>query len=301
MSGRLNTDVLKRFDELLAALERCDGPDERAQLISRFASDESVYIEQAEFEFLRARDQVSEEELIARMRAAPDMGGATLVEMMRGSLSEGNAAPVDERGEDYRSALSLAALFSLAVAQGVLAILELREGGHVGKVIALAISALAPMGLGAFIGISWLRDMRKRGEVDVHRWWTDAAFDRSTGKGEGRAELEWVDISAPHLWTSDVLMRDALAGMMSPRGACDAAFDAGYFALLSALTADERRTFEHPSDIAIALASLRLGLDAMQSAALASIRYSAKEWPGLAEVVAWAEGVRARARALETK
>lgn len=31
--------------------------------------------------FLEARDQVSDEELIARMNAAPNMGGATLVEL----------------------------------------------------------------------------------------------------------------------------------------------------------------------------------------------------------------------------
>lgn len=33
--------------------------------------------------FLEARDQVSDEELIARMNAAPDMGGALLVELSK--------------------------------------------------------------------------------------------------------------------------------------------------------------------------------------------------------------------------
>lgn len=31
--------------------------------------------------YMEARDQVSDEELIARMNAAPDMGGANLVEL----------------------------------------------------------------------------------------------------------------------------------------------------------------------------------------------------------------------------
>lgn len=34
-----------------------------------------------ELEFLKARDEVSDEELLDRMRAAPDMGGALLVEL----------------------------------------------------------------------------------------------------------------------------------------------------------------------------------------------------------------------------
>jgi hypothetical protein len=301
MHGRLSKDILVRFDELLAALERCDGPVERAQLISRFASDEAAFIEQEEIEFLRARDQVSDEELTARVRAAPDMGGATLVEMMKGSVAEGNATADGERGENYRSALSLAMLVFLSVVQGVLALLELRDGGNAGKVAALAVGTLASVGLGAFIGVSWLRDLREQSELHEHRSWIDAAFDDSNERGAGGAELERVGISAAHLRMSDALLNDALAGVMSSRGACDAAFDAGYFALLAALTADERRAVEHPSERAVALASHRLGVDARHGAALASIRYSAEEWPGLAEVVAWAEGIRARARALETK
>jgi hypothetical protein len=292
MPDRLNDDVLARFDELLAALARCDEPDERAQLISRFASDEAVFIERAEIEFLRARDQVSDEELVTRMRAAPDMRGVMLVQMMKGSVAEESAAENGERGENYRSALSLAMLVFLSVVQSVLALLELRDGGNAGKVAALAAGALASVGLGAFIGTSWLRDLRKRSEVDEHRSWIDAAFDDSNERGGGSAEQANVNISPAHLRMSDALMNDALAEVLSPRGACDAAFDAGYFALLGALTDDERRALEHPSQRAVALASCRLGLDARPGVALASIRYSAEEWPALTEVVAWADGVR---------
>lgn len=44
--------------------------------------------------FLEARDNVSDEELVARMTAAPDMGGALLVELSnfvakRGDFREG--------------------------------------------------------------------------------------------------------------------------------------------------------------------------------------------------------------------
>ncbi len=292
MPDRLNDDVLARFDELLAALARCDEPDERAQLISRFASDEAVFIERAEIEFLRARDQVSDEELIARMRAAPDMGGVMLVQMMKGSVAEESAAENGERGENYRSALSLAMLVFLSVVQSVLALLELRDGGNAGKVAALAAGALASVGLGAFVGVSWLRDLRKRSEVCEHRSRIVAAFDESNERSGGRAELERVDVSDAHLRMSDAFMNDALAGVMSPRGACDAAFDAGYFALLGTLTSDERRALDHPSERAVVLASQRLGLDARLGVALASIRYSAEEWPGVPEVIAWAQGVR---------
>jgi hypothetical protein len=294
MPDRLNGDVLARFDELLAALARCDEPDERAQLISRFASDEAVFIERAEIEFLRARDQVSDEELNARMRAAPDMGGATLVEMMKKAAARGSAAPNrdGERGENYRSALSLAMLLFLSVVQGVLALLELRDGANAGKVAALTVGTLASAGLGSFIGVSWLRDLRRQSEVDEHRSWTDAAFDESNERVGGRAELERVDVSDAHLRMSDALMNDALAGVLSPRGACDTAFDAGYFALLGALSAGERRAFEHPSERVVVLASSRLGLNARRGEVLARIRYSADEWPALTEVVAWAEGVR---------
>lgn len=37
--------------------------------------------EEEERAFMEARNQVSDEELIARMNAAPDMGGAMLVEL----------------------------------------------------------------------------------------------------------------------------------------------------------------------------------------------------------------------------
>lgn len=49
-----------------------------------------------EMRFLEARDRVSDEELIARMNAAPDMGGALLVALSefvgRRSASEPGAA-----------------------------------------------------------------------------------------------------------------------------------------------------------------------------------------------------------------
>lgn len=44
------------------------------------AMDNEVF-EQAEMAFLAAREQVSDDELIARMNSAPDLGGASLVEL----------------------------------------------------------------------------------------------------------------------------------------------------------------------------------------------------------------------------
>ncbi len=108
-----------------------------------------------------------------------------------------------------------------------------------------------------------------------------------------------VQISAAHLRLSDADMNDAVGGALSPRGACDAAFDSGYFALLSVLTSDERAAFEHPSDEVVVLASSRLGLDATQGVELVRLRHSSNDWPGLAEVLAWARGPRAKAHELE--
>ena len=104
-----------------------------------------------------------------------------------------------------------------------------------------------------------------------------------------------VRVSAAHLRLSDTYMNDAVGGGLSLRGACDAAFDAGYLGLLSVLTADERAAFEHPSGEAVVLASGRLGLDVSPGVQLAHIRYSSDDWPVLADVVAWAAGVRAKA------
>lgn len=108
-----------------------------------------------------------------------------------------------------------------------------------------------------------------------------------------------VQISAAHLRLSDAYMNDAVGGALSPRGACDAAFDSGYFALLSVLTLNERAAFEHPGDAVVLLASSRLGLDATQGVKLARIRHSPHDWPGLAEVVAWASSARSKAHELE--
>ncbi len=108
-----------------------------------------------------------------------------------------------------------------------------------------------------------------------------------------------IKASAAHLRMSDAYMSDAVGGALSPRGACDAAFDGGYFALLSVLSPDERIAFEHPSGEVVVLASRRLGLDATQGVELARIRHSPHDWPGLAEVLAWARGPRAKARELE--
>jgi hypothetical protein len=96
-------------------------------------------------------------------------------------------------------------------------------------------------------------------------------------------------------------MSDAATGLLSPRGSADAAFDGGYFALLSVLTRDERVALQHPSEKAVILASQRLGLDPRQGLALACTRYSAEEWPAPGEVIAWAESVRAQARRFEIR
>lgn len=107
-----------------------------------------------------------------------------------------------------------------------------------------------------------------------------------------------VRISAAHMRLSDTYMNDATSGAMSPRGSCDAAFESGYFALLSALTSDERAASSHPSELLVVLASRRLGLDPSPGVALAAVRYSPEAWTSLEDVVAWAEKVRARAREL---
>ena len=105
-----------------------------------------------------------------------------------------------------------------------------------------------------------------------------------------------VRISAAHMRLSDTYMNDATSGAMSPRGSCDAAFESGYFALLSALTSDERAASSHPSELLVALASRRLGLDPSPGVTLVATRYSPEAWTSLEDVVAWAKKVRARAR-----
>ncbi len=100
---------------------------------------------------------------------------------------------------------------------------------------------------------------------------------------------------------SDSCMRDARTGKLSPRGCVDAALDAGYFALLSVLTGEERRAYEHPSPQVVEIACRRLNLDSMPGVLLQGLRYSGDEAPSLVEVLAWAEGVRARARGLGIK
>lgn len=108
-------------------------------------------------------------------------------------------------------------------------------------------------------------------------------------------------ISTAHLALSDTYMSDAATGLLSPRGSADSAFDAGYFALLSVLTEDERAAMQHPSEQAVVLASQRLGLDPRRGLALACTRYSAEEWPEPGEVIAWADSVRAQARRFEIR
>lgn len=110
-----------------------------------------------------------------------------------------------------------------------------------------------------------------------------------------------IPFSERHLEMSDVYMRDAASGYLSPRGIFDATFDGGYFALLSVLTDEERRGHEHPSPQVLEIASRRLELDAQPGVYLQGCRYSGDEMPALAEVLAWAEGVRARVRELGIK
>jgi hypothetical protein len=303
MSKDGHSDMLARFDALLGTLEGCTSAEQRVRLIRSFVSEETGRREEADPEFLRARYEGSDEELVARIQVAPDMGGETLVEMMSDSARASAEASDSVRGEDYRSAFSIATLVFLVVVQGGLAILELSERGPTSKVAVLGIGALMSLALGVFFGLSWLRDVRRRErERDLRleeQSKLDEEFDRRNRLLLNGAEA--IQISAAHLKLSDDLMKDAIAGVLSPRGACDAAFESGYLALLSAVTRDERVKATHPSDRLVALASRRLGLSSSQGVALARIRYSYDEWRSFAEVVTWAEEVRLRAREVEGK
>lgn len=110
--------------------------------------------------------------------------------------------------------------------------------------------------------------------------------------------MKTIQASERHLEMSDAFMRDASSGVLSPRGAFDAIFDGGYFALLSVLTDEERRSHEHPSPHVVEIACRRLKLETARGLFLQSLRYSGDDIPPLAEAFAWAESVRARVREL---
>jgi hypothetical protein len=211
----------------------------------------------------------------------------------------------EQHGEKVRNVLSIATLALLVVAQSVLAVLELRMDRPAGKVITLGTGALMSLALGTFIGVSWWGRVRELASSDDRPLGADsdmdAAFDRQNRLLLATDERKPIQISAAHLQLSDDFMKDAMAGALSARGACDAAFESGYLALLSVLTRDERVGATHPSDRLVVLASNRLRMPFSQGVALATIRYSYEDWPSFEEVVAWAEEVRIRAQEVESK
>jgi hypothetical protein len=107
-----------------------------------------------------------------------------------------------------------------------------------------------------------------------------------------------IEISLPHISMSDVYLRDALSDAQSQRGLVDCALDSAYFALLSVLSSNERRGSEHPNAHLIEMASRRLGLDPSVGMTMMRSRYSPAQHPTLSEALEWAEGVRAKVRAL---
>lgn len=108
-----------------------------------------------------------------------------------------------------------------------------------------------------------------------------------------------IEVSREHLVLSDNYLRDAQGGAQSEHGLVDCAFEAGYLALLSVLAPAERSMAEHPNPAAALLAAKRLGIDGSQGVEMVRARYSLEGRPALADVLAWAEGVRARVQALE--
>lgn len=98
---------------------------------------------------------------------------------------------------------------------------------------------------------------------------------------------------------SDDYIRDARGPTQSPRGSFDAAFEAGYMALLSVLAPSERAALEHPSDAVIRTACARLTIDASQSVLMARQRFAPSISMSLTQMLDWAESVRARVRELD--
>ena len=113
-------------------------------------------------------------------------------------------------------------------------------------------------------------------------------------------ELSMIQISNAHVRASDTYLKDANSPAQSERGRFDCALDAGYLALLSVLTAEERDVVDHPSEHAAAIAAERLGVDAALVLHFLRLRHSAEIAPSSQEALAWALSVRERVRQLES-
>lgn len=100
------------------------------------------------------------------------------------------------------------------------------------------------------------------------------------------------DFSRAMLAASDTYLLDASSEHQSERGCWDAAFDSGYLALLSVLSPVERDVDDHPNEMALLLASERLGVDAERGTSLLRMRYGADRTRSFEEVVTWAICIR---------
>jgi hypothetical protein len=105
-------------------------------------------------------------------------------------------------------------------------------------------------------------------------------------------------VSLAHVARSDDFFRDAQSDYSSPRGRRDAAFESGYFALLSVLTPAERDLPDHPHANVITLGAARVGISPTDGLRFAHARYAFDDRPELTEVLAWATDIRVRVRAL---
>lgn len=93
---------------------------------------------------------------------------------------------------------------------------------------------------------------------------------------------------------SDDYLRDAQAAVQSERGRVDCAFEAGYAALLSVLTPEQRADVEHPSAELLVKAARIAGVDAVPGLAALRKRYAPdSQRQSLHEVLSWAKRVRA--------
>jgi hypothetical protein len=108
------------------------------------------------------------------------------------------------------------------------------------------------------------------------------------------------DPSRAMMAASDTYLLDASSEHQSERGRWDAAFDSGYLALLSVLSPLERDVDDHPNEIALLLASERLGVDADQGRSLLRMRYAAERTRSFEGVLSWATRVRAAAKSSRT-
>lgn len=104
--------------------------------------------------------------------------------------------------------------------------------------------------------------------------------------------MKEADFSRAMMAASDTYLLDASSEHQSERGRWDAAFESGYLALLSVLSPVERDVDDHPNEIALLLASGRLGIDADRGRSLLRMRFAADRACGFEEVSSWAAQVR---------